>query len=288
MSALFEEYKASLKDTTVEATLDLYIFRPLAFIFVKLIYRFPITPNQISFMGMIIGIISGIFYAMGSATSFIFAGIFYGLTCILDCSDGMIARLKNSGTRIGRIIDGLVDYVSAIAIYTGLGIGLSRAAFDFPVSAWLLVILSAFFVGLHCILFDYYRNEFMAHALGVIKSTQEDMRSFSEELKELKRVKGKRFDKLLIRLYLFYLSVQLTRSTRKIKYNREEYYIYNKLLLHLWSWIGPTAHIFVLMIASFLYKPSIFFYFTLGAANIWMLLLWLIQVQTNKNIRNKS
>ena len=114
------------------------------------------------------------------------------------------------------------------------------------------------------------------------------MRSFCEELKELKRVKGKPFDKLLIRLYIFYLSVQLTRSTKKIKYDREEYYKYNKLLLHLWSRIGPTAHIFVLMIASFLYKPSIFFYFTLGAANIWMLLLWLIQVQTNKNIRNKS
>ncbi len=285
---LFQEYKASLKNTNVEATLDLYIFRPLAFIFVKLIYRFPITPNQISFMGMITGILSGVFYAMGNATSFIFAGIFYGLTCILDCSDGMTARLKNSGTRIGRIIDGLVDYVSGIAIYTGLGIGLLKSAFDFPVSPWLLVITSAICVGLHDILFDYYRNEFMAHALGMIKSTQEDMRSFSDELEELKRVKGKYFEKLLIRLYLFYLSVQLTRTSKKIKYDREEYYKYNKLLLHLWSWIGPTAHIFVLMIASFLYKPYIFFYFTLGAANIWMLLLWLIQVQTNKNIRNKS
>jgi len=38
------------------------------------------------------------------------------------------------------------------------------------------------------------------------------------------------------------------------------------------------------MLSSFLYEPVILFFYTLGVANVGMILLWIIQVKTNKRI----
>ncbi|MCK4296256.1 MAG: CDP-alcohol phosphatidyltransferase family protein [Candidatus Marinimicrobia bacterium] len=250
----------------------------------KLIYRFPVTPNQVSFLSMLTGIISGIFYTKGNVASFVYAGLLYGFAHVLDCCDGMVARFKKSGTHTGRIIDGLADYVNSTAVFIGLGIGLSKSGLEFPVSPWLLVIFSAMFTALHCIIVDYYRNEFLAHAFGKVNSVQEDMELFSMELKKLKQVKGKYFEKLLIKLYLLYSDIQVFKGSEKRKYDQEKYYRSNKMLLYSWLLIGPTAHISVLVISTILYKPVIFFYYVLIAANILMLLIWVIQVQINKKI----
>lgn len=282
--SLYQEYKASLKDTSAEEFLDLCLFRPFAFILVKLIYRFPVTPNQISFISITTGIISGIFYSKGNAASFIYGGLFLGLTHILDCCDGMIARLKKTGTPVGRIIDGIADYVNTIAIYTGLGIGLYRSSFEFPFSPLLLVLLTGICLAVHSMVVDYFRNEFMAHALGKTKSVQEEIKLFSSELERMEQMKGKYFDKLLIKVYLKYSNIQARTTPRRIKYDSKEYYHANKGLLRLWNCFGATTHIFMLMLSSFLYEPVILFFYTLGVANVGMILLWIIQVKTNKRI----
>ncbi|MDP8202878.1 MAG: hypothetical protein P9M11_12175, partial [Candidatus Tenebribacter burtonii] len=62
----------------------------------------------------------------------------------------------------------------------------------------------------------------------------------------------------------------------------------NKLLIRLWFWIGPTASAFIIIISAFLFRPIIFFVFTIGLANIYMLVLWIIQVKANKKILIKN
>lgn len=284
MNKLFQEYKRLLKGTGVEEVFDLFLFRPFAFILVKLIYRLPVTPNQLSLLSIITAILSAIFFSLGNSKNFVIAGLLYGLTRIIDCSDGMIARLKKNGTLTGRIVDGTVDYVNTILIYTGLGIGLSKASFKFPVSSWILVIFAAICMGLHSGIIDYYRSEFMSHALSNKNSPLEDKELFSTELKKIKHKKGKFFDKLLIRFYLVYLDIQVTKQSKKRKYNQKTYYEANKLLLYFWTLVGSSTYIFVLMVASILYKPGIFFFYVLIAANIWATLLWIIQIKTNKKI----
>lgn len=278
---LFKEYKKSVPDVSVEEILNLYLFRPIAFIIVKLIHRLPITPNQISFFTIIIGIISGIFYAKGDYNSFILGAIFYGLTFILDCCDGMLARLKNCGTSMGRIIDGISDYVTGIVIYTGFAIGLSKSSIEFPISSWLLMSFCGACTIFHSIIFDYYKNEFMAHALDKTDSTREDIESFSNGLKKMK---GKYLKKLLIIIYLLYSKSQIVNASKRNRYSNESYYNANKLLIQLWSLISPTTHIVVFMVSSILYRPNIFFYYDICVANILLLIIWIIQVKTNKKI----
>ena len=136
---LLQQYKASIKDISIEQPLHLYFFRSIAFVVVKLFYRFPLTPNQISFLSMIAGIAGGIFFFFGDSKSFLYGGLLCGFAYVLDCVDGMIARLKKTGTPYGRIIDGVGDYVNSVAVFTGFGIGLARSGYELPASPYLLV-----------------------------------------------------------------------------------------------------------------------------------------------------
>jgi phosphatidylglycerophosphate synthase len=105
----FQEYKSSLKLVEVEELFDLIFYRPLAFIFVKLIYPTNLTPNQITTLALIIGMIGGVVIAFNTETYLIIASLLLIIYDVLDCSDGQLARLKKNGTSVGRILDGVAD-----------------------------------------------------------------------------------------------------------------------------------------------------------------------------------
>jgi phosphatidylglycerophosphate synthase len=287
MLKLFREFKNSLKDTSVEDVMDLFIFRPIAFILVKLIYRLPVTPNQLSILAILSGIVSGVFFALGSPRSFVYAGFFYALAHIFDCCDGMIARLKKNGTFIGRIVDGFADYTTTTAVFVGFNIGLYRAGFEFFVTPWILVASSGFCMIVHSIVVDYYRSEFMAHALKKVNSTQAERELFGAELKKLNREKGKYFSKLVIWVYLGYSRIQLFTKKEKTEYDPDTYYRSNRLLLSLWSWIASPTYVAVVIISAILFRPVVLFYYSLIAGNIWMIVLLIFQMRTNKKIAKK-
>jgi len=286
---IFKDYKRSIKHEVFDETLALYILRPIAFIFVKLLYPTSITPNQVSLMTVIVGIMSGYFFSRGDVVSFVIAGSLYFLSLVLDCVDGMIARLKNNETPVGRIIDGLSDYIVGILVYIGMGIGFGKGLIDIkylPFNYWWFIVIAAISHIFHAISVDYYRTEFMAHGLGKQISTLEEKNKFTAELDKIKHQKNKLFEKILIVVYLGYSHLQLFKKDKQKVYGRETYYNSNKLLIKLWFWIGPTASAFIIIISAFLFRPIIFFVFTIGLANIYMIILWIIQVKTNKKINH--
>jgi len=286
---MVKDYKKSIKHEVFDETLALYILRPIAFIFVKLLYPTSITPNQVSLMTVIVGIMSGYFFSRGDVVSFVIAGSLYFLSLVLDCVDGMIARLKNNGTPVGRIIDGLSDYIVGILVYIGMGIGFGKGLIDIkylPFNYWWFIVIAAISHIFHAISVDYYRTEFMAYGLGKQISTLEEKNKFTAELDKIKHQKNKLFEKILIVVYLGYSHLQLFKKDKQKVYGRETYYNSNKLLIKLWFWIGPTASAFIIIISAFLFRPIIFFVFTIGLANIYMIILWIIQVKTNKKINH--
>jgi hypothetical protein len=265
--SVFPEFKNSLKNPWAEELIDLVLYRPLAFIFVKCTVQLPLTPNQVSGMAMVAGIAAGIFFAGGTPRDFVLGGLLFGLSNVLDCADGMIARLKKNGTKTGRIVDGLVDYVASGAVYIGFGAGLARTA-DFPLSALALLALAIASVVLHSITSDNYRNAFVRQCAG--KTADDDERRvFSEELARLQMLKGHLFDKMLVSIYLKYLSVQKGKIRPSPRVSTSS--------VVMWNLIGPSTHITFFILAALLYRPSIFFVFVIVAANLWMAGLFLAQ-----------
>ncbi|OPX28393.1 MAG: hypothetical protein B1H06_03330, partial [Candidatus Cloacimonas sp. 4484_143] len=217
---VFKEYKQSLKHMVFDETLTLYILRPIAFIFVKLFYPTNITPNQVSMMSIIVGMLSGYFFSRGDVTSYIIAGILYFFCLVLDCVDGMIARLKKNGTPVGRIVDGFADYVVGVSVYIGLAIGFSKGIVSiefWPYHPTILLLIAAASHIFHAMIVDYYRVEFMSHGLGKVTSVWDERKIFTEEMDRIKHMPGKWLDKILIAVYLGYSHLQIFQLNEKEK-----------------------------------------------------------------------
>ncbi len=285
MHSLITQYKSSLKNPFAEELIDLAIYRPLAFIFVKVTEPLPLTPNFVSLLAMVAGIGAGIAFAGGTSEAFALGALMFGLSNIFDCSDGMIARLKKNGTKTGRIVDGMVDYIASGAAYIGFAVGMTRAvrcnALHLPCNPWILMLAAIVSTILHSVSSDYYRNAFIRQERP--GDTQEDeFIVFSDELARLKEEKGHGFDKLLISAYLKYLGIQKGKRFHGMPSPVAERNVVTPLQAVLWNLIGPSTHISFVILAAILNRPAVFFIFAIGAANVWMVGLFILQIIVKK------
>jgi hypothetical protein len=279
---LVEEYKKSLKHIEAEEPLDLCFYRIISFVFVKAILPLPITPNQLSIAALIMGVISAVFYSLGSEESFTIAAVFYATYYLFDLSDGQVARLKKNGTRIGRIIDGIADYVTHFSIYIGLGIGLGNS-FD----TWFLLIITLTCLMAHVILFDFYRSRYLEYTLGEISLYGEDLKKFQREYDELRMTPGKNLEKLVYFLYLKYLVVQqffiskAAKQQRNNKFDILNFLKMNKVVIRLWSFMGSSLHITLLIIMSLVNRIDLYLYGILIFINIYAVFMVILQTITD-------
>ncbi|MBN1634414.1 MAG: CDP-alcohol phosphatidyltransferase family protein [Ignavibacteria bacterium] len=283
-------YRLSLKGTEAEEILDLIIYRPISFQFVRLIYNTNITPNQISYVALLFGVLAGVFYAFGSELSFIMAAVSFFICNVLDCADGQLARLKKNGTRIGRIIDGLIDYITAISTFVGIAIALQTSTSMFyewgykslmiesATYAWTLTAIAALSRAMQNMLFDKYRNMYLKYVYNKSDDANEDLAGYKRELEALKRLKGRYAAKILMNLYYNYTFAQ-NKMSMQVDYTvtPEEYKKYNKFLLRMWSWIGSTTHLTLAIIFTLIFRVELYLYITIIAGNFIMLLLLIIQ-----------
>lgn len=275
---IIREYKASLKSYDVEEILDLLIYRPISFIIVKLIYKFKITPNQISLLSMFFGIVTGLLFAFGF---YLYGAITLFVSNVFDCVDGQLARLKNNGTKIGRIIDGAIDYVTGASVFVGLGMSLSVNSGDYFIT-WIVVILAAVSRVLQNFFFDYYRNEYLAYVYNKVANLEDEIREFKDEKKRLEAVRGKKFERFLIDIYIKYSKLQRKSNNREaLIIPPEEYKKANKFILRLWSWLGSTTHLTLIIIFAIVQHIEIYLIVTIVVGNFFMLVFLAYQSYLN-------
>lgn len=285
-------YLSTLKTIYVEELVDFFIFRPIAYLFFLVFKPLPIRPNHVSFLAMVAGLIGGFFLGEGNAVGFLWGGVFFGVANVFDCLDGMIARIKKTGTKTGRLVDGMVDYIVSVAIFIGFAIGLSRSVaageLTMPFRPWLLVVLAGMSTAIHAGLTDKFRNLYEAHGEGKLITPQSEIKEFSRELHELQQSTGRSFDKFLIRCYLKYNYIQAGKMAQSfVQFDPGEYKKYNRHLVMLWNLIGHSTHISVMMLSLFLVEPMIFFFYCIVLANGWMLIMFLLQARANKKLVSK-
>ncbi len=285
----FHEYKSSLKLIEVEEFLDLVFYRPLAFLFVKAVYKTNLTPNQITSIALIIGMIGGLFYFFNTHYAISVGAVLLIVYDVLDCSDGMIARLKKNGTFFGRILDGIADYFVTVTVYLGIGFGFANNSED-PLFYWVLLALAGASNILHAGTVDFYRNKFIDYTFNKNDSLNEDLKEFEEESKKLSKSRGKYFQKFVVWIYLKYSTAQLKASADKNsnnvkKYNRDDYLKKNKRILHLWTYLGPTTELTLIILASFFNRLDLFMWTMVVGGNIYALILFVVQTQINKKTK---
>ena len=288
----FTEYKKSLKMPEVEEFFDLFFYRPMAFLLVKIIYPTNITPNQLSVAAIVVGIAAGFFYALGSPAYLTYGAILFMLHNIIDCSDGQLARLKNNGSHMGRIIDGFADYLSTGAVFIGLAIGYHDHGYHIAIW-WLLIVLAGLSNLIQSALVDHYTNRFLDYVLQRKSTFEEDFDSFKEEYNAIKGQPNKWRLRFMLGTYFRYSAFQnkLTgrvKGVRLFKATPHDYYKMNKMAVRCWALIGPTSQVTVLIICSLINRFDIFFWIIMGGFNAIAAIMWLTQRNIDKAFKTAS
>ncbi len=97
-----------------------------------------IKPNAVSLTGMACGILAG--FAYYHYQSLVAAIIGFGLMIVwhvMDGADGQLARLTDTQSEFGKVLDGICDYVTFISVYLALGLAMARQD-----GAWVVVVVA--------------------------------------------------------------------------------------------------------------------------------------------------
>jgi len=283
----FSDYKKSLKFPAVEEYIDLVFYRPLAFLIVKAVYNTNIKPDNLTFVAILSGLSAASLYAYGYPWSLKAGALMYGLFIVMDCSDGQLARLKKNGSHIGRIIDGVADYIVVTAVYVGLAIHFYG---DENVKASMLVwlIVSGVSVIAQSMLVDFFRTRFLDIVVKRRSTLNDEIAEFKKEYLRLKDDRNKWFERNIIHFYLIYSGLQRTLTPKKLLSGfmdvpHDEYYKKNNVLIRFWVLMGPSASRTTLIVCTLLNRFDIFLWVTIAVFNILAVILMIIQHQVDKS-----
>ena len=108
----------------------------LARFLVPLFLRMRASANAVTVLSLLSGVAAGLLFGRGTVFGMTAGSLAFLLANLLDECDGKVARLTNTCSRFGALLDTLTDCVVHAALFLGLGIGLQRAAGNGP---WLLL-----------------------------------------------------------------------------------------------------------------------------------------------------
>jgi len=144
-------YESSLKSKQTDELLNTYFIRPLASLFVGLLYSTPLLPVHVVMLGSLFGIASAILIGLGHL---VWGGIFLFCKNILDAVDGQLARARHQEDRRGRFLDSISDFLINFLVFGAIGWHLSKT--DANTEIWFLVGLAFLSLSLRVSYFVYY------------------------------------------------------------------------------------------------------------------------------------
>jgi phosphatidylglycerophosphate synthase len=93
------------------------------------------TPNQMTTVSMLIGIVAAAVFATGSRAGMIAGAVLLQAAFTVDCVDGQLARYTRTFSKLGAWLDSVFDRGKEYVVYAGLAIGSLRG---FDQDVWVL------------------------------------------------------------------------------------------------------------------------------------------------------
>lgn len=144
---------------------------------VRRLYPLPVTANQVTFLSLVMGLLSAWFYLSEGAHALVWGAVFLYAKIYLDNIDGNLARVRGEVSRFGRFFDSFVDFVVTVAVYTAITWRL--AGDSGGLSPWFLGLAAMLSCFIHCSYFVFYLVNYTAIA-GSYEHNRPD-ESFTEE-----------------------------------------------------------------------------------------------------------
>ena len=134
-------YEKSIKSNTSDERINVYLQRPIAGLIVRALYGAPVTPNHLTIVSIIFGVIGGALLAFPDA-QLAAARICFYMKDIFDSADGQLARAKQQFSRRGRFLDSIGDFVVNLFLFGGISVFLQRDGI--PMGAAVLIGIAGF------------------------------------------------------------------------------------------------------------------------------------------------
>ncbi|MCA9580865.1 MAG: CDP-alcohol phosphatidyltransferase family protein [Myxococcales bacterium] len=271
-------FASLLKSRDVEDPINLWVHRPLAYALVAAVYRTPVTPNQITLLSGLCGLIAGtlwIFAAetIGSEDSLLalrLGGVFLWLSAIVDGADGILARAKSLQSDFGRAIDGAMDAIVAIATIFPGGYYIYREAGE----PWVIgLCFAALLITLpDIVLYDFYKESFLRVTRPGRGGEGEDPASVEAKYEALIRAGGAWTTRWAVRFgllpllraqqdYVRWTNPQALGRLRELVGTETSAQIYrkhNRTAMRLWSFLSLAPHCYLFAITAILGHPIVY------------------------------
>ena len=117
---LLDLYRASQKPS--DSLFNRFLARPLATLLLPTLLRSPLTPNQLTFIGLALMVAATASLAFASGSVGLWVGVaLLELSYVIDCCDGQLARLKEMSSPVGGALDFMIDELKAYLLIGAIG-----------------------------------------------------------------------------------------------------------------------------------------------------------------------
>jgi phosphatidylglycerophosphate synthase len=108
-----------------------FVARPPAAVVVALLDKTPITPNQVTLAAFGVAVLACALVVWAPGYWGLLAAIVvFELSYVLDCADGMLARLRGIASQKGHLLDFLMDEIKAFVLLAAVSVRLFREHAD--------------------------------------------------------------------------------------------------------------------------------------------------------------
>src|SRR5512136_910971 len=115
-------YSESVKSGVSDELINTYALRPAAGLIVRLLYKTPVTPNQVTLASVLAGLAAAALYLADSTLATFAAGLCITAKDLRDSADGQRARAKEIYRRNERLLDSIGDFVVNLAVFTAIAL----------------------------------------------------------------------------------------------------------------------------------------------------------------------
>lgn len=266
------DYRRMLKGPELEEPLDVFVYRPLAFILVKAIAATPITPNQVTLASLVPGLASAWFFWQGTPAGYLAGALLLFLTNVLDCVDGMLARVRGAGCVTGYILDGLVDYAIQVSMFAALIHGIAAGSAD-PRLTWMVGIPAGLSFAWWCARLDRLRGEWQEHVDGRRRDPHVELAHLQEQAVAWRRSGGHRSERFLVMVFAIYVRLWYSGPIDHPPPKRDEalaeWKRRNRPVLRLAVLLGPSTHLSLIIAAALAGRPAWYLWAALIVGTGW-------------------
>ena len=266
----------------IEEITNLHFIHPLAARLVPLFARMHITPNAVSLTGLVFGLLAGFAYFRYQNPHWAVTGFVMMIAWhVMDGADGQLARFTHSQSHLGKVLDGIADDSTFLAVYTALALALAH---EYGPRSYALVAAAAACHLVQAATYEAQRQEYDLWGWG--RRSPQPARS---------AVGAASLLGLLDRLFYVGLSFPAARVMARIRAAlsaalegqpgrealiRERYRATFAPLLRQWSVLSANYRTLAIFACALLKAPQYYFWFTIIGFNAIM--VWLIYRQDGR------